>query len=790
MKAFEVQAFPVRVRYDKAKEKWVKVPAVPKGEHWKDHTFDTGNLWEHDNYGLIIPDGVVVIDIDTHKGASTDAIDRSLDWEAAFLQNTPSGGAHYGFRLPTGCTVRQGSDLLGIKGFDTRTAGKGWIASGDGYDGRAFELLGGERASLPELAVQLCELLGEGAAPVDAADCSDDGLLEAVVAQPDDRITMEMLTALVKRIPASCAESIDSWRDVGMAIAHQTEGSEEGWKLFDKWSKRSPDNYDAAGNRAQWDNFVARSGKTSNPIRVGTLAHYAGTTISDFIRREVVAEVHTEAQQNDAQAAIARTLADDITSRLNALFGRELPELDINQDVIRNIINSSVWSASKSQLFMLNCNGETTRFGNADMFKHLQKEFGQSVDQDILSALIAEHVETITNQAARTAFERDVRKVAHNVIVDHIKHYNQRETINYRVDMFAKDHTLSMTERAAKVVLPHRKFPQLGTRNDAVVADYKQHFPRLDEMLEFVVASRFASDRKKSYLWMLASSDWGKTFLMSAFKDLGLCVELSVGEIESIMEGKPVGRSPEDFRRAFVLLVEEFKGVKSELKQLQNDITLSPKHQLSANVEIFAKVFLSAETVSSLITDVGVEDQFANRISMFNETGSIEDRPMFNSASGPGKAAYYDAVLHYVAQQMNKLVGAMQDMGRKDAQRKADDFLTRFQRDHGISNTHARIGDNIQDIADDVIRYVTELDTGFKNTNWVRYDKGEWYLQSPARVIDDYIRNNVSESSQVTLKRRKADIKRMICADTDSEPKAVRVDGVVTRSIRLRKLSE
>jgi len=57
--------------------------------------------------------------------------------------------------------------------------------------------------------------------------------------------------------------------------------------------------------------------------------------------------------------------------------------------------------------------------------------------------------------------------------------------------------------------------------------------------------------------------------------------------------------------------------VKSELKQLQSQITLSPKNQLSCTVEIFAKVFTSAESVGSLVTENGVEDQFANRMSIF-----------------------------------------------------------------------------------------------------------------------------------------------------------------------------
>ena len=68
------------------------------------------------------------------------------------------------------------------------------------------------------------------------------------------------------------------------------------------------------------------------------------------------------------------------------------------------------------------------------------------------------------------------------------------------------------------------------------------------------------------------------------------------------MSGAPVGLSADNFKRAIVLWVDEFKSVKSELKQLQNEIELSPKNQVRQSVAIYTKLFTSAESVASLVT--------------------------------------------------------------------------------------------------------------------------------------------------------------------------------------------
>lgn len=160
------------------------------------------------------------------------------------------------------------------------------------------------------------------------------------------------------------------------------------------------------------------------------------------------------------------------------------------------------------------------------------------------------------DQKRRRKFIGECLGIAAGIILDHIKYHNQRESVEWRVDMFATESRLELLEDKARIVLTHRPFDFDGTPDDKVVEDYKEHFPRFDEFLTFLVMSRFALDRKKAYLWLLADSDWGKGFLVNGIlKELNARVETSVREIEAMFEGKPVGRSPEEFKRAFALVV-------------------------------------------------------------------------------------------------------------------------------------------------------------------------------------------------------------------------------------------
>jgi len=94
-------AFPVRVWRDGDKHK--KVPKIPAGCDWRTYDASADAMRRARNFGVVIPDGVVILDLDVYKGVTREAVDKqlacTLEWDRALLQTTVSGGEHFALRL-------------------------------------------------------------------------------------------------------------------------------------------------------------------------------------------------------------------------------------------------------------------------------------------------------------------------------------------------------------------------------------------------------------------------------------------------------------------------------------------------------------------------------------------------------------------------------------------------------------------------------------------------------------------------------------------------------------------
>jgi hypothetical protein len=335
--------------------------------------------------------------------------------------------------------------------------------------------------------------------------------------------------------------------------------------------------------------------------------------------------------------------------------------------------------------------------------------------------------------------------------------------------MFAQKSRMELLEDKARIVLTHKPLKVVEQPKDhaEIVEDFKKHFRRFDEFLNFIVAARFAVDRKQAYLWLLAESDWGKGFLTGLLKNLGICVETSIKEVEAMLEGKPVGRSAEDFKRAFVLLIDEFKTVKSELKQLQSEISLSPKNQLTCSVEVFAKVFTSAESVGSLVTENGVEDQFCNRMSIFQEDGDITKRPLYKEV---GNARYMRALQSYAVEFLNACIARVQGLGREKAEAEAEEWLNGFLHRNGLDTVYERFQETLPGVAEEMVHYFRSLDGQVEARGKLTTGPGkppepwieELYLTSAFKAVDDYLTNHFDVSQIGALRKKKDELIKLM----------------------------
>jgi P4 family phage/plasmid primase-like protien len=244
-----------------------KSPAVNENEHWADRAQldPSESNWPTGLVGVPVPPGVVVIDLDTYKGVTREVVEHhlgvALPWDAALIQHTFQGGQHYAFAVDW--PVRQGANLKinGVKvpGLDTRSGGKGYIATGDGYTSQGFGLFAlAHPESLPKLPAE-CRATMEHLERTP---------IERTAPPTADETDVDAVRAALAFVSPDCGRS--EWVKIGMALRHYFAADEEtGLALFDAWSGGEywrdgcPPSYDGDSIEHQWGSFKADGDTTS-----------------------------------------------------------------------------------------------------------------------------------------------------------------------------------------------------------------------------------------------------------------------------------------------------------------------------------------------------------------------------------------------------------------------------------------------------------------------------------------------------------------------------------------------
>jgi hypothetical protein len=415
----------------------------------------------------------------------------------------------------------------------------------------------------------------------------------------------------------------------------------------------------------------------------------------------------------------------------------DVADCKINTENIQKIIECSFWNPQQSKFYTMTEKNTLNIYSVADVLGAVIAEHGALLDKKYLYSFASNATESKEISGLIKSCEAQ--------LLNYLKRHSQRSNIEMRVDMFATKPRVEMRAELARIVYLHTPYKTPLVRNERVIADFKEHFPLLDDFLDFIIASRFARDRKRSYLWFKCETNWGKGFLMGLLDELDMTVELSVKEVEAMLEGKPVGKSMSDFKNTIAMVFDEFKTVKSEIKQLQSHISLAPKNQLNFKAEIYAKLFFSAEDVPSLVGEHGVEDQFLNRFTHFNMIGQIDSRPLYQTI---GQAAYMDGLVPYVCDYFNTAITDYVALGKTQAEKKAELFLKGFMHRHGLGNFHNKLSDGIDVVVRELAQHIR--DTQAFNTSVIKSVHG-LFLRNADKFIQDYINDQYSESGKTMI---------------------------------------
>lgn len=380
----------------------------------------------------------------------------------------------------------------------------------------------------------------------------------------------------------------------------------------------------------------------------------------------------------------------------------------INVPEILNVVAiegsaDGMFSSDTTNLHFLNRFGELVvtkacdLTGKAGKDGQIYRTWGDVIRESELKKMLSGDAQSVADLVAK------VRTVVLNNIVQYQKTYRQCTRQEIRVDMFADRSELKIRDGKAIQVKKFNPLPVVDEitkeQEYEVVSDFVEHFPELRDFVNYICAARFARDRRKAFLWLHCSPGWGKTFLMTCMKELGLVAEISVKEIESAGEGKPVGLNADTISCSWVLAVDEAKYVKSELKQLNNEMTFSPKFQQQVTVPLYMKLFISAEGIDSLAGSEGVEKQFAERFSYMTGQGVLERREVFQQMGG---GMYHDCMKQVIAQHINDYVKRMRGLGQRRAERESSMLLTELHAKYRIDMTLGRLEDSVEDYAEEL----------------------------------------------------------------------------------------
>lgn len=375
-------------------------------------------------------------------------------------------------------------------------------------------------------------------------------------------------------------------------------------------------------------------------------------------------------------------------------------EIGSEIEILSNFVQQCYWNTSKNRFYHLD--GFEKSYGKEDFgiaFNESCQFFSRSKLNDLIG--IASVGMSETN---REKFQKSVTSIP----IDSVKRYlisnKQATDTSYEVDLYGSPARIVCESGTAKCVRNHTVFFQ-NEIDQAIVDDYKQHFPELDSFLDFVVSARISSSRREGYLWLHATSGFGKTLLIDMLHKVGnLCLNTHMMEIERAISGNASGLTVNAMIYSWAIVIDEFKSLKSEIKELTETLRFSPKHSPMATVPVYAKIFMSAESIDSLAGDSGVEDQFAKRFSYMRCEGEIDKRKLFKE----DKVAYKKSITAYMARYINTRIEEYRQAGKKWAEGDADKRLTDFHNAFAISKSFSSLEDNIASIKADFVSFVKE----------------------------------------------------------------------------------
>lgn len=210
-----------------------------------------------------------------------------------------------------------------------------------------------------------------------------------------------------------------------------------------------------------------------------------------------------------------------------------------------------------------------------------------------------------------------------------------------------------------------------------IVSDYLQHFKELPNILEWIVACRFTNNRRQSYLHLKIPAGFGKSFFIGILSSLGMIAKCRYDDFKS-----PSSLKPQEFENSLSMIIDEFTVFKKEFKDYTNTMILDPKYELRTEVQLFSKIFLSAESSNSF--SGGVDAQITDRMNVIDKSNSVKldyrDKYMQY-----GNMLYFNCMKHYIYKTITDKIEYYIQQGELESSNQAEQVLKNFYKKHKLN---------------------------------------------------------------------------------------------------------
>lgn len=240
-------------------EQKYKKPRASNWQHtpnWSDDQLDVMESLGHFDTGFgVLVSGYLIIDIDPRNGGfeSYKALGHDYESDSGFVVRTGGGGLHIYFKAPDGVSLV--SKLPKYPGLDFKSSGYVVGAGSMHASGSAYEVSKGSPDQVGDAPQILIELLKRP------------DTYRASVSGSFMDVTIEDVEKMLSFVSPDC--DYDTWIKCGMAINQTLNG--EGFEVWNAWSKNGSKYPGMHQLERHWHSF----GKSSNPVTLGTLKHFA-----------------------------------------------------------------------------------------------------------------------------------------------------------------------------------------------------------------------------------------------------------------------------------------------------------------------------------------------------------------------------------------------------------------------------------------------------------------------------------------------------------------------------------